>query len=809
MNLYYASSIFLLGTLASADDNQVRRRLAKQSNACILTKNLVHWKGDDMRVEESWQCELLDDDRRNAGQRFVTIEGLNQADYDLTRSGLTSLFVSGAIIGNGKMTVPKGALKQYEKIEPRGPAGKRKSRKNKNKTTNHIGKTKDNQRNLAPVVVDTRKVLAVRVKANDSTTSATLSQLSNEIFGTSGKVVNLRERMESCSYGELLMEPYEGTTATGIAITNGVVQLNMNLNVKGRTRDSVTTDVENALEEYLGDLPNQFDHVILCLPPGTGGNWVASGKCELNYMHWSDTSSHDPTFFWTIATVGGWRSVFNDGVCNLTEIQVHELGHNLGLNHASEEGDRKPEYGDYTGTMGGVYSDDPKFCFNPAKSWQLGWYSLRHISLDFTSRGSFRGQLIGIDDYQDPNAAGKYVNIKIIRPGSKNAIYVGFNLAAGINLNTDEAPNLVTIQTQTGSDNSWLVAKLALGQNHTIANFIDGKTLFIDVRSITMNSSLPVADVDIYLGSFAECQVNSDCTRGDACAVGTCQPGRICSYDTSACSGNFVLKLNTDTYPEETSWQVEDLCKGQVVLSKASYKSRDTLITETGILGMSQFRFTLFDSHGDGLCCGSQGPTELNVSFNGFQVGTFRDDFGSSVSLLFGASTCGSPPTPPPSIPPTAKPTAFPTLPPTTKPTMPPTPTPTAKPTVPPTPRPTLPPTRPPTAKPTVPPTRLPTAKPTVPPTPQPTLPPTAKPTVLPTSPPTPPPTAKPTAPPTPPPTLTPVGNPVMFLTDISNNPGPGFPLQECHGDCDSDADCQVRRILMVALSLECLVCHS
>ena len=73
------------------------------------------------------------------------------------------------------------------------------------------------------------------------------------------------------------MEPFVGTTTTGVSIADGVVQVTVNVNVVGRDDESVASDVENALEAYLGDLPNQFDHVILCLPPGVN-DWVAWGK---------------------------------------------------------------------------------------------------------------------------------------------------------------------------------------------------------------------------------------------------------------------------------------------------------------------------------------------------------------------------------------------------------------------------------------------------------------------------------------------------------------------------------------------------
>jgi hypothetical protein len=66
----------------------------------------------------------------------------------------------------------------------------------------------------------------------------------------------------------------------------------------------------------------------------------------------------------------------------------------LKLAHA---GEGTEEYGDQSGMMGYSYSEDStKMCFNPAKSWQLGWYSDKRIELDMKARGPFSGELIGL-----------------------------------------------------------------------------------------------------------------------------------------------------------------------------------------------------------------------------------------------------------------------------------------------------------------------------------------------------------------------------------------------------------------------------
>ena len=77
--------------------------------------------------------------------------------------------------------------------------------------------------------------------------------------------------------------------------------------------------------------------------------------------------------------------------------QLHEIGHNLNLAHSSEGSN---SYGDQTGMMGYSYSNDdgPIMCFNPGKSWSLGWYTNAYATADPLSQ-TWSGTLFGVNDY--------------------------------------------------------------------------------------------------------------------------------------------------------------------------------------------------------------------------------------------------------------------------------------------------------------------------------------------------------------------------------------------------------------------------
>jgi hypothetical protein len=124
-------------------------------------------------------------------------------------------------------------------------------------------------------------------------------------------------------------------------------------------------------------------------------------------------------------------------------------------------------------------------CFNAAKSWQLGWYSDKAVTLDKTNEPSYVGVLGGIADY---SVSDHTVLVKL-DTGSSIDYYVNYNRRSGINSDTQEAGNQVTVVTQggegTGYGESELVAKLVAGATYTILNFDgSGKTATVTVDSI-------------------------------------------------------------------------------------------------------------------------------------------------------------------------------------------------------------------------------------------------------------------------------------------------------------------------------------
>jgi hypothetical protein len=114
---------------------------------------------------------------------------------------------------------------------------------------------------------------------------------------------------------------------------------------------------------------------------------------------------------------------------------MHEVGHNLNLEHSNEG---TQEYGDQTCMMGYSYgiTYGPKMCFNGAKSFGFGWYSSRTTAVSvFTSDTTpftMQYTLIGIADYQHANNDARSLVVVKLETGSTD-YSISFNRKIGVN----------------------------------------------------------------------------------------------------------------------------------------------------------------------------------------------------------------------------------------------------------------------------------------------------------------------------------------------------------------------------------------
>mmetsp|Transcript_32943 Transcript_32943/g.36717 ORF Transcript_32943/g.36717 Transcript_32943/m.36717 type:complete len:675 (+) Transcript_32943:119-2143(+) len=423
--------------------------------------------------EDNYKCELQEEDRRNVGKYFVSINGIESDQFNNVTSGETTIMVDGAMIMDGTLYIPAGAAVEFGT-----------SQNNNNRRLQQASRTKG-----------TKKVLVVRANGNGASTTATKETLSDNIFGTNGDNATLHSQYLACSHGKLDFQPFRGQTLGGTYIDNGVLEVDIDIHVPGASRYEVEDALEEAADALVGDFRQQFDHIMLCLPPGTSlgssNNWVAYGY------------------------VNSWLSVYNDVYCQKLSTQVHEMGHNLGLSHSSKDG---VSYGDKSGMMGYSYNREngPLQCFNPAKNFILGWYEDQVIEVD-PFEGTWTGSLVGVTEYGDNDTRNSYIVVKIKTDG-ENFLFVGYNRKKGMNSGVELAgDNIVIVEQAPGYSKSDFKAKLS-GDNSTKTFYnIGGSDKNLVVNFLDHGSSLDEAVLAIY---FDDC-IYPSCCIGPMCNIST------------------------------------------------------------------------------------------------------------------------------------------------------------------------------------------------------------------------------------------------------------------------------------------------
>jgi len=124
-------------------------------------------------------------------------------------------------------------------------------------------------------------------------------------------------------------------------------------------------------------------------------------------------------------------------------------------------------------------------------------------------------------------------------------------------------------------------------------------------------------------------------------SVDICQSKPLEPVVSSPCpDGTKVMKVDilTDEYPDETSWALTNACTSQLAVSGPEYTEQFTHYTNEYCLPIDQeYEFTISDSYGDGICCGTNGDGDYIVEYDG-DVIALGGSFEYSESTTFGDS---------------------------------------------------------------------------------------------------------------------------------------------------------------------------
>lgn len=314
--------------------------------------------------------------------------------------------------------------------------------------------------------------------------------------------------------------------------------------------------------------------------------------------------------------------------------------------------------------------DDTKMCFNPVKSWQLGWYSNRRKDLNPTTEAPYQTTMVGVAGYGTA-ASNDMVLVRIGNAQTSGGItydfYVGYNAQHGINSDTKEGQNRLTVtrrEAGTAYKVSELMAKLDVGGTYKLGNFRgSGKDLIIKFK--TRTSGLEKAVLEVYFdglqGTYPTQAPTSACNAGEAF---------------------FELDMKLDYWaPEDNSWTLKHDQSGSTVGQGSGY-ARDAEVYYTACLNTgTAYTWSLTDNFGDAICCGA-GQGEYVGYVNGVEIfrGGAVADFPNkqAVEKFTTPGGSGGPsPTSPPVPSPTPPPLPSPTNPPLPSPTPIPIPAPT------------------------------------------------------------------------------------------------------------------------------------
>ena len=306
--------IFLLEATQAQALRNSRHLDQNQPHQCTL--HIIETIWGDGTTSSSFECQILSS--IDASERVLQIRDspdwlLNALENDEINSGTDVLHFDPSLIIDGDLVIGDSDNVSIEYKQPLDDI------------------TNSAAAGIAQGQVGQRSALVVHVKGKDASTSTQPhgpNSLADNIFGTSGDHVNLRSQMKACSYGQFDLVPFNGRTSTGVEVTDGVVSIEIPNIIQGADHKILFSSVKSTAYSVLGDLRAQYDHVMFCLPPGTATNWAA------------------------FAYVNDNISVYNDDMCNHPTVQMHEIGHNLGLAHSNG-----PYAGDFYLDTSGVVSD--------------------------------------------------------------------------------------------------------------------------------------------------------------------------------------------------------------------------------------------------------------------------------------------------------------------------------------------------------------------------------------------------------------------------------------------------------------------
>lgn len=272
---------------------------------------------------------------------------------------------------------------------------------------------------------------------NGNTTYLTTTTHSGITLNRTG--VSVSEQFSQCSMGKISLVPLS-THANG-HIWDIVIDSSSNALITDRSDRSqwisasastafnlgYLTNDNNYNEDRTPGLREMADHVIVVLP-------LTYPNADLEFL--------------ASAEVNNSISVFDASLTNSLSMYMHELGHNIHLQHSSSGKNSELVYGDRTGYMGTSEGSShyPLKCYNAAQHWQMNWYTSHRISLlpQFYGRNQKWTGRLQVNAFVDAKKLEQDSNHIVLLQIDANT-YLQFNRAKSYNVGTSMLMNEVVV----------------------------------------------------------------------------------------------------------------------------------------------------------------------------------------------------------------------------------------------------------------------------------------------------------------------------------------------------------------------------
>lgn len=111
----------------------------------------------------------------------------------------------------------------------------------------------------------------------------------------------------------------------------------------------------------------------------------------------------------------------------------------------------------------------------------------------------------------------------------------------------------------------------------------------------------------------------------------------VSAQDCAEGQTEVTVRVLTDNYPAETSWEIRALGTEVLLASRRSFTARTEHINRVCATDGISYRFTIFDAEADGICCG-YGNGSYSVSIDGVEIQS-GGNFQASESVVFQTGT--------------------------------------------------------------------------------------------------------------------------------------------------------------------------